>query len=103
MMKRGVVLAEDLPTWLHHRKLKGVYIGGCVVKKSPPRPAHAHFTPRGGWICLQHERWLKDKMLCLHELAHVVTNEGHTPRWARYLVRIGGTLKGWENVLKIDR
>lgn len=78
--------------------------GGCVA--SPPRPwrktlAHAHTSHKGmgpqGWICFRYahhvllrptptseavEPHLPSDIL-LHELAHVITDEGHTTNWDR--------------------
>lgn len=88
------------PASLRHRAVRGVYLGGCCARSHGPRlraKAHAHVGPKGhpfiGWLCFLSARWLRDRMLCLHERAHVVTREGHTERWRRYLLRIGGTVE----------
>jgi hypothetical protein len=83
--------------WLTpHPELRGVFVGGCVERGVGSKfraKAHAHTAgPFRGWICFRGSRWLHVRMLWLHELAHVVTREGHTRRWREYLLAIGGTL-----------
>jgi hypothetical protein len=45
-----------------------------------------------GWICFKLPKHLAHRHIRLHELAHVVTREGHTKRWREFLLQIGGTL-----------
>lgn len=76
--------------------LRGVFVGGCVARgdgSSFRAKAHAHTTGQyQGWICIRRPDRLEDRMLMLHELAHIITGEGHTDRWRACLERIGGTL-----------
>ncbi len=37
-------------------------------------------------------RRLQDRLLMLHELAHILTGHGHTDVWRAKLLAIGGTL-----------
>jgi hypothetical protein len=83
--------------WLvDHPEVRGVFVGGCVERGVGSRfraKAHAHFAgPHRGWICFLSAKWLHVRALWLHELAHVVTREGHTARWRLFLLQIGGTL-----------
>jgi hypothetical protein len=83
--------------WLvKHPELRGVFVGGCVSRGVGSKfraKAHAHTTgEHRGWICFRSTRWINIRELWLHELAHVVTRDGHTDRWRAFLVQIGGTL-----------
>jgi hypothetical protein len=73
-----------------------VYVGGCVARgvgSSFRAKAHAHISGGWrGWICFRSDRWLSVVALWKHELAHVVTRQGHTEAWRRFLLQIGGTL-----------
>lgn len=70
----------------------GLFVGGCVERgpgSSFRRQAHAHAHPtsaRWGWVCVRSWRRLltasgAPSQLLLHELAHVITGQGHTDRW----------------------
>lgn len=87
-----------------HPELRGVFVGGCVERGAGSRfraKAHAHTSgAHRGWICFLSTKWLDQRMLWLHELAHVVTRDGHTRRWREFLVRIGGTLDEVPGVLR---
>lgn len=89
------VLPRKLWT-VEHTELRGVFIGGCVergVGSSFRAKAHAHtHGSNRGWICFRSDMWLACRELWLHEIAHVVTREGHTDRWRAFLVQLGGTL-----------
>lgn len=81
----------------------GVFVGGCVARGDGSgfrRQAHAHH-PDGrfaGWICIRSPRRIGERSLILHELAHVVSGEGHSDAFRRALVALGGTLEPqWEN------
>ena len=79
-----------------HPELRGVFVGGCVDRGEGSRfraKAHSHIRdPHRGWICFLSSKWLHVRELWLHELAHVVTRQGHTDRWRKFLLQIGGTL-----------
>lgn len=84
------------PADLQHPEVKGIAIGGCRVSgKRLGGRLHAHAHIRGesrGWICFRSPATFEEKTTRLHELAHVVTREGHTKRWREFLLQIGGTL-----------
>ena len=83
------------PADLLHPEVKGVCVGGCAAtgKRLGSRHAHAHTEgPHRGWICFRSPQTYAEKSTRLHELAHVVTREGHTKRWREFLLQIGGTL-----------
>lgn len=87
-----------------HPGLRGVFVGGCVERGVGSRfraKAHAHTSgEHRGWICFLSNRWLGERMLWLHELAHAVMREGHTRRWREFLLQIGGTLDEVPGVLR---
>jgi hypothetical protein len=96
-----IVPREQWPTALHHGPegaLVGVFVNGCVARGEGSRfrrQAHAHTDgPHQGWICILSAKRLTDTPLLLHELAHIITGEGHTDTWRRMLLQIGGTLDG---------
>lgn len=101
-MLKGSMCRAD---WVvDHTELRGVFVGGCVERGVGSRfraKAHAH-TSGGhrGWICFLSSRWLGERLIWLHELAHVVTREGHTRRWREFLLQIGGTLDEVPGVLR---
>jgi hypothetical protein len=86
---------SEWPKELKHYLVKGVFVGGCVKTKSRFRAlAHAHCHPgeHSGWICILSEKRLTEKHLLLHELAHLISGTGHTDKWRKVLLSIGGTL-----------
>lgn len=95
---KGKIPVAEWPVELKHPEVKGVFCGGCVARGVGSRfraKAHAHTgrnDPHRGWICFLSDKRLTERLLCLHELAHIVTKEGHTKRWRDYLLQIGGTL-----------
>lgn len=99
----GKLPKSEWPDELKHPEVKGVFVGGCVARGVGSRfrsKAHAHIHgEHRGWICYLVARRLKSRLLNLHELAHIVTREGHTKRWREYLLQIGGTL---DEVLEED-
>jgi len=94
MAKLGVLPVREHLT--PHPELRGVFVGGCVARGVGSKfraVAHAHTTGvHRGWICFRSRLWLHVRALWLHELAHIVTRSGHTPRWRLFLIQIGGTL-----------
>lgn len=84
------------------RKLKGVFVRGCVERgtgSSFRRKAHAHTSasdPFRGWICIRAERRLDNEQLLLHELGHILTNQGHTDKWREVTQSLGYELRWWE-------
>lgn len=90
-----------------------VFVGGCVARGEGSRfraKAHAHIegalylSPSQrrylGWICFLSEKRLKSRELCLHEAAHILSNSGHTDKWRKKVLEIGGTLDAVPGVLK---
>jgi hypothetical protein len=84
----------------HIPELKGICVGGCVDKDLIITPdiatAHAHTTFFNGWICLKHKYLLKEKLVLLHEVAHLITDLGapsHGKEWRKNVVALGGTYK----------
>lgn len=92
----GKLPKTQWPQELKHPEVQGVFCGGCVERGVGSRfraKAHAHTSGAfRGWICFLSHKRLKERLICLHELAHIVTREGHTKRWREYLLQIGGTL-----------
>ena len=87
---------EAWPEDLQHPEVKGIAIGGCGPKGTRLGSLHAHAHTKGesrGWICFRSGVTFQEKTTRLHELAHVVTREGHTKRWREFLLQIGGTLE----------
>lgn len=88
--------------------VKGVCLGGCVEDGDmgcmglahADVLAHTHLHaayPRYGYLCFA--QWRRPHtMVVLHELAHLITGEGHTRKWRRTVLELGGTLDsvpGW--------
>ena len=83
-------------------QLAGVFVGGCVKRgdgSSFRARAHAHTVHAGqtmpGWICVRSAKRLYNadgrvSNLMLHELAHILTNEGHTDKFRNKLRELGG-------------
>lgn len=96
-----------------HKELKGICVGGCIltgkwhkgtkvkdengeyVKNEDGKfirhhvAAHAHThpeDPRQGFICFSTLESLQKETTCKHELAHIITGEGHTKKWAEAYV-----------------
>jgi hypothetical protein len=105
---RGIIHPADWPADLQHPEVRGLFLGGCVAKGLGVRHlgggsggTHAHTSgPNRGWICFGSTRLLDSREARLHELAHVVTREGHTARWREYLLQIGGTIDEVPGVLR---
>lgn len=77
-------------------EVKGIFANGCVQRGEGSRfRAKAHAHTKGeykGWICFLSEKRLSSRELLLHEIAHIITNQGHTDKWRSKLLEIGGTL-----------
>lgn len=91
---QGVVPPEHVPECLRRPEVAGVFVGGCVergVGSSFRAQAHAHTSgDRFGWICIRGWKRLYQRGLMLHELAHVLTRQGHTDEWRACLRELGG-------------
>jgi hypothetical protein len=101
-------LPDDLMTdEVFKSGFRGIFYGGCVdhsihgMKEGTSfrAQAHAHyvkwkgkFSKYGGWICVRGAKRLKQRSLLIHELAHIVTNEGHTKKFYECVRRLGGRI-----------
>lgn len=91
----------ELPDWppdlqILRRYVVGVFVGGCVVRGDGSRfrrQAHAHTEGSyRGWICYLSAKRLDDTRLAKHEVAHLISGEGHTARFRRVLAILHGGL-----------
>lgn len=82
----------------------GVFAGGCVERGEGSRFHHkAHAHTRGehkGWICVLSPKRLGERLLMLHEAAHILTGGGHDDKWRAKLLEIGGTLDEVPGLMK---
>lgn len=108
MTRRGKIPRSLYPEDLRSRHAVKVFVGGCVLRGIGSKfRAKAHAHP-DGWICFRSDRWLEDRSLILHELAHLITGQGHTDRWRKVLLEIGGTLdetdslRSYQKIKRID-
>ena len=92
----------QVPLYESHPEVKGVFVQGCVDRgdgSSFRRLAHAHTTKTDknyGWICIRSPKRLTQKGLLIHELAHILTGDGHTDKWRAKVRELGGSLNYWE-------
>lgn len=77
---------------------RGIFVGGCVKRKEGSSfrgSAHAHCDkkyPYFGWICIRSARRAKQRSLLIHELAHIITRQGHTRKFYQCIRRLGGRI-----------
>lgn len=80
------------PAFAAYPEFRGLFVGGCVTRgvgSSFRHQAHAHIDPTDehlGWICVRSWRRLhtaagRPSQIMLHELAHLLTGQGHTDKW----------------------
>ncbi len=80
-------------------QLKGIFLGGCVARgvgSSFRATAHAHTgwpSAYHGWICIRKPERLHEHSLLMHELAHLVTGEGHTDAFRDKAKQLGGRFR----------
>lgn len=88
-----------------HKQVMGVFVEGCVDRGDGSRfrhQAHSHTSGHNkGWICVLSWRRLynqdgKASALMLHELAHILSGDGHTDKWRKQLRELGGQVRYWE-------
>ena len=95
---------EHRPQVLKHPEVIGVFVGGCVSNsKCDDHRAHAHIgssDPYQGWICFMDPHYMGNELICLHELAHILTLQWHTPLWRKTLLAIGGTLDPFPGLMQ---
>lgn len=89
-------IVNPVPKELDHPLVKGVFANGCVERGDGSRfrrKAHSHIKGKfEGWICFLSAKRLSEKMLILHELAHIISKQGHTDKFRKILLEIGGTI-----------
>lgn len=99
-----IVPTKDITILSNFPEVCGVFVGGCVERGEGSRfraKAHSHTTgDHAGWICFLSAKRLLCRELFLHEIAHVLTGEGHTDKWRERLLQIGGTLEEVPGILK---
>lgn len=85
-----------LSIYKDYKEVKGTFVGGCVIRGDGSRfraKAHTHANGKyKGWICILSMKRIEIKEILLHELAHAITNQGHTDKWRAKLLELGGTL-----------
>ena len=108
MVPMKITNRKHFPSYLQRfLRLKGICIGTCINKNSDMddlHVAHAHSSwndPFCGWICLRHKFRLKQKLLMLHEMAHLIANvipttPAHGKLWKETVIHIGGTFKTFQ-------
>ena len=74
---------------------RGVFYDGCIERKegsSFRRKAHAHTKGAyAGWICFRSIKRVYSSIL-QHELAHIITRQGHTRKFYECVRSIGGRI-----------
>jgi hypothetical protein len=97
---------EERPEALKHEAVKGVAVGECVEGKKWKKSctAHAHYAGSGrefgGWLCFKGEEGLQNKVVQIHELAHLVAPRGHGERWRKAVLALGGSLEAVPGLLR---
>ncbi len=82
-------------------QFKGLFVGGCVERGDGSRfrrKAHAHTSKRDalrGWICVLSPKRVRKpsgtpSLLMWHELAHLVSGQGHTAKFERVMRELCG-------------
>lgn len=78
-----------------------VFVGGCRRRGEGSRfraKAHAHRNERV--ICYLSTKWLDNKFIAIHELAHVIAPGGHIDKWREKVLELGGTLDEIPGIMK---
>jgi len=94
----------NIPEFSKYPEVKGVFVQGCVDRgegSSFRRKAHAHTSKckNPGWICVRSLKRIRNEStgklsnLMLHELAHILTDSGHTLKWGKKLKKLGGRIE----------
>jgi hypothetical protein len=108
-MRFLITKRKDFPKCLRlFKELKGICIGECVNREKldyNEEVAHTHYygNPYGfdGWMCLNYKYQLKQKLLLLHEVAHLLVEYdfpltlAHGKEWKAAVKSIGGTYKSF--------
>ena len=106
-----IVKRQALPKCIRQfKKLKGICVGKCISGKDldlKKEVAHAHAFNDiyKGWICLHYKYQLKEKLVLLHEVAHLIGNNKikhlpHGKEWKKVVQNIGGTFKPFKYIFK---
>lgn len=77
------------------------FIGGCYLRGIGSKfraKAHSHNKER--IVCFRGTKWISFTPLLLHEVAHILTSEGHTDKWRIKVLELGGTIKEVPGVMK---
>jgi hypothetical protein len=112
-MKEYVLEVKNYPKYLlKFKNLEGIFVGGCVLdiefilfKDKSIAFAHSHVFDDGmGWICVPNKTTIRNRNIMLHEAAHIISKSGHTDKWRKVLLSIGGTLDPFKvgNRMSID-
>jgi len=97
MRTKVIIPRSKWPTRLRHPVVKGVCLFQCIDGdvSLKGQGAHAHLSSARlpGWICFRYRYLLEEKhyFTHLHELAHLLTDQAHTPEWRETLSKLGGT------------
>lgn len=87
------------PEFDQYQELAGIFVEGCVDRgdgSSFRARAHAHTSGNNkGWICVRSRKRLyfpdgRTSNLMKHELAHILTGQGHTDVFRAKLRELGG-------------
>lgn len=86
---KGIVPREHWHKVLKDFPCRGVHVGSCIDGKRISHSAHAHTSGEfEGWICFRSHNVFHNHSTVVHELAHVITRQGHTKRWFECLKRL---------------
>jgi len=78
-----------------------VFVGGCKRRGEGSRfRAKAHSHNDEPVVCYLSTKWLDSRELALHELAHIKSGAGHTDKWRKTLIELGGTLDEVPGILR---
>lgn len=101
--EKMILEKSQYPLDLQNEVVKGVFVGGCVDRGEGSRfhaKAHAHTSGANkGWMCFLKFNRIKEPMLVKHELAHLLTDEGHNDKWRAKVLELGGTLDACNSVI----
>lgn len=94
-----VVSYRKRPFILRKPVVLGIHVGSCVhgCFLGLDVVAHAHTDPTDdfhGWLCFRDTKVMKNKNVCLHELAHLESGQYyHNKKWRTKLSELGGSLE----------
>lgn len=102
MALKIIINRDEFPECIRqYKEVRGIAIGGCIFdierSQKPYEPvgeiAHCHtgWNVHKGFMCSKYDI-LFDRLVLLHEAAHLITGQGHTKKWKEKCLQIGGTL-----------